>query len=90
MTHIRLSVSQRRCSKGSPGLEDSFSSARVDSTQISQIGGGNELKLLPHKFVIWRRTLWYGVSLGVEVPRSTGGTICPAVCGYEPINTEIC
>lgn len=52
--------------------------------------GGNELKLLPHKFVIWRRTLWYGVSLGVEVPRSTGGTICPAVCGYEPINTEMC
>lgn len=90
MTHIRLSVSQRRCSKGSPGLEDSFSRAHVDSTQISQIGGWAETVASQVRYLALDCALWYGISLSLEVPRSTGGTICPAVCGCEPINTEIC
>lgn len=92
VTHIRLSASQRRCSNGSSSLEDSLVlSARVDSAQSSQIGRKMSWNCCFTKFFFWLSTAVRGsLSQSGRSPARTGGAICPTVCGYEPIDSEIC
>lgn len=84
VTHIRLSASQRRCSNGSSSLEDSlFLSARVDRKM--------SWNCRFTKFFFWLSTAVRGsLSQSGRSPARTGGAICPTVCGYEPIDSEIC
>lgn len=90
-----VSVTQRRCSKRYPCLENSLWRHMLRA-QSSQIGGKWADTVIPPNLFLsprWDVAQWDATAFSLSVckrPLSIGWTICPAARGYEPINTEIC
>lgn len=88
-----VSVVQRRCSKWCPCLGNSLWSHMLRGLTEQPHLGGNELipSLCQFFFCpMWAVEKWHSTASLSRSGCSIGHSICPAVCGYKPINTEIC